>query len=156
LGIEIKNKIQYIYRFTQKHVDKDLPTLCNGLTLVELLIESCDFSMGSLGGILLWVVYTVPVRSLLSRTVIETSECLQRNKQKYLLHFHKETSFVLMWTRPIQTRPKTYTVHILGTRKLLKQKGGYGEGGGRRVQDGEHRYTCGGFISIFGKTNTIL
>ena len=33
---------------------------------------------------------------------------------------------------------------------------GYGEGGGKRVQDGEHRYTCGGFISIFGKTNTIL
>ena len=30
------------------------------------------------------------------------------------------------------------------------------EGGGRRVQDGEHMYTCGGFISIFGKTNTIL
>ena len=35
-------------------------------------------------------------------------------------------------------------------------EGGYGEGGGRRVQDGEHRYTCGGFISLFGKTNTIL
>ena len=30
------------------------------------------------------------------------------------------------------------------------------EGGGRRVQDGEHMYTCGGFILIFGKTNTIL
>ena len=28
--------------------------------------------------------------------------------------------------------------------------------GGRRVQDGERGYTCGGFISIFGKTNTIL
>ena len=25
-------------------------------------------------------------------------------------------------------------------------EGGYREGGGRRVQDGEHRYTCGGFI----------
>ena len=25
-----------------------------------------------------------------------------------------------------------------------------------RVQDGEHMYTCGGFILIFGKTNTIL
>ena len=38
-----------------------------------------------------------------------------------------------------------------------KVKGmGSGEGGGRRVQDGEHMYTCGGFISIFGKTNTIL
>ena len=24
----------------------------------------------------------------------------------------------------------------------------YGEGGGRRVQDGEHMYTCGGFILI--------
>ena len=35
-------------------------------------------------------------------------------------------------------------------------EGGYGEGGGRRAQDGEHRYTCGRFISIFGKTNTIL
>ena len=30
------------------------------------------------------------------------------------------------------------------------------EGGGRRVQDGEHMYTCSGFISIFGKTNIIL
>ena len=34
--------------------------------------------------------------------------------------------------------------------------GGYGEGGGRRVQDGEHKYTCDGFILIFGKTNTIM
>ena len=30
------------------------------------------------------------------------------------------------------------------------------EGGGRRVQDGEHMYTCGGSILIFGKTNTIM
>ena len=35
-------------------------------------------------------------------------------------------------------------------------EGWYGEGGGRRVQDGEHMYTCGRFILIFGKTNTIL
>ena len=35
-------------------------------------------------------------------------------------------------------------------------EGWYGEGGGIRVQDGEHKYTCGGFISIYGKTNTIL
>ena len=27
--------------------------------------------------------------------------------------------------------------------------------GGRRVQDRERRYTCGGFISIFGKTNIV-
>ena len=35
-------------------------------------------------------------------------------------------------------------------------EGWYGEGGGRRVQDGEHVYTCGRFILIFGKTNTIM
>ena len=35
-------------------------------------------------------------------------------------------------------------------------EGLYGEGGGRRVQDREHMYTCGRFILIFGKTNTIL
>ena len=32
----------------------------------------------------------------------------------------------------------------------------YGEGGGRRVLDGEHMYTCGGFMLMYGKTNTIL
>ena len=32
----------------------------------------------------------------------------------------------------------------------------YGEGGGRRVQDGEHVYTCGRCMLIYGKTNTIL
>ena len=35
-------------------------------------------------------------------------------------------------------------------------EGWNGEGGGRRVQDGEHMYTCGGFILMFGKTNIIM
>ena len=35
-------------------------------------------------------------------------------------------------------------------------EGWYGEGGGRGVQDGEHVYTCRGFMLIYGKTNTIL
>ena len=34
--------------------------------------------------------------------------------------------------------------------------GWYGEGGGRGVQDGEHVYTLGGFMLMYGKTNTIL
>ena len=29
-------------------------------------------------------------------------------------------------------------------------------GGGRGVQDGEHVYICGGFMLMYGKTNTIL
>ena len=35
-------------------------------------------------------------------------------------------------------------------------EGWNGEGGGKRVRDGEPMYTCGGFILIFGKTNTIM
>ena len=35
-------------------------------------------------------------------------------------------------------------------------EGWYGEGGGRRVQDGEHMLTRGGFMLMYGKTNTIL
>ena len=31
-----------------------------------------------------------------------------------------------------------------------------GEGGEKGVQDGEHMYTCGGFMSVYGKTTTIL
>ena len=31
----------------------------------------------------------------------------------------------------------------------------FGEGGGRRVQEGEQMYTCDVFILMFGKTNTI-
>ena len=35
-------------------------------------------------------------------------------------------------------------------------EGWYGEGGGRGVEDGEHMYIYGGFMSMNGKTNTIL
>ena len=45
---------------------------------------------------------------------------------------------------------------MLGAGARDDPEGWYGEGGGRRAQDGEHVYTCGGFISMFGKTNTIL
>ena len=35
-------------------------------------------------------------------------------------------------------------------------EGWYGEGVGRGVQDGECMYTSGVFMSMYGKTNTIL
>ena len=35
-------------------------------------------------------------------------------------------------------------------------EGWYGEGGGRGVQDGEHVYTHGRFMLMYGKTSTIL
>ena len=35
-------------------------------------------------------------------------------------------------------------------------EGWYGEGGERGIQDGEHVYTCGRHMLMYGKTNTIL
>ena len=36
------------------------------------------------------------------------------------------------------------------------REGWHGEGGGMGVQDGEHMYTHSRFMSMYGKTNTIL
>ena len=32
----------------------------------------------------------------------------------------------------------------------------YGKGGGRGIQDWEHVYSCGRFMLMYGKTNTVL
>ena len=44
----------------------------------------------------------------------------------------------------------------LGLVHLDDSEGWYGEGGRRGVQDGEHVYTRGRFMLMYGKTNTIL
>ena len=44
----------------------------------------------------------------------------------------------------------------LGLVHWVDPEGRYGEGGGRGVQDWEHVYTRGGFMLMYGKTNTIL
>ena len=51
------------------------------------------------------------------------------------------------------------SMHDTGSLRLVHwddPEGWYGEGGGRRVQDGEHMYTYGIFKSMYCKTNTIL
>ena len=50
-------------------------------------------------------------------------------------------------------------MHDIGRSGLVHwddPEGWYGEGGERGVQDGEHVYTRGGFMLMYGKTNTIL
>ena len=51
------------------------------------------------------------------------------------------------------------SMHDMGRSGLVHwgdPEGWDGEGGGSRVQDGEHMYTRGRFMSMYGKTNTIL
>ena len=47
-------------------------------------------------------------------------------------------------------------IQVLGAGALDDSEGWDGEEGGRRVQDGEHMYTCYGFMLMYGKTDTIL
>ena len=50
-------------------------------------------------------------------------------------------------------------MHDTGCLELVhwyNSEGWYGEGGGRRVQDGEHVCTCGGFMLTYVKNNTIF
>ena len=73
----------------------------------------------------------------------------------------------MIWENGIETCILSYvkqitspgSIHYSGCLGLVHwddPEGWYGKGGGRRVQDGEHMYTCGGFILIFVKTNTIM
>ena len=50
----------------------------------------------------------------------------------------------------------TLQLNLSGLVNWDDTEGWYGERDGRGIQDGEHMYTRGGFMLIYGKTNTIL
>ena len=73
----------------------------------------------------------------------------------------------MIWENGIETCIISYmkqvaspgSMHDTGCLGLVHSddpEGWYRRVGGRRVQDREHRYTCGRFVLIYGKTNTIL
>ena len=63
---------------------------------------------------------------------------------------------IISYVKQITSPGSMHDTGCLGLVHRDDPEGGYGEGGGKRAQDGEHRYTCGRFILIFGKTNTIM
>ena len=73
----------------------------------------------------------------------------------------------MIWENGIKTRIISYKKQIanpvsiqdpgsLGLVHWDDPEGWFGEGGGRGVQDGEHVYTRGGCMLMYGKTNTML
>ena len=73
----------------------------------------------------------------------------------------------MMWEDGIETCKLSYvkriaspgSMHDTGCSGLVHwddPEGGDGEEDGRGIQDGKHMYTHGGFMSLYGKTNTIL
>ena len=63
---------------------------------------------------------------------------------------------IISYMKQVASPGSMHDTGCLGLVHWEDPEGWNGEGGGRRVQDGEHMYTCGGFILIFGKTNTIM
>ena len=73
----------------------------------------------------------------------------------------------MIWENGIETYKLSHVkqiaspglMHDAGCQELVHwddPEGWYGDGCGRGVQDVEHMYTCGGFTSMYGKTDTIL
>ena len=63
---------------------------------------------------------------------------------------------IVSYMKRVASPGSMHDARYLGLVHWDDPEGWYGDGGGRRVQDGEHVYTRGGFMLIFGKTNTIL
>ena len=73
----------------------------------------------------------------------------------------------IIWENGIETCILSYVKQIASPGSMHETKfsglvhwddpeGWFGKGGGRGIQDGEHMSTRGGFMSMYGKTNTIL
>ena len=106
--------------------------------------------------------HEIKTRLLLGRKVMTNLDSMNS-----LLDSVGEGEGGMIWENGIETCIISYmkqvaspgSMHDTGCLGLVHwddPEGWYGEGGGRRVQDGEHVYTCGGFMLIYGKTNTIL
>ena len=63
---------------------------------------------------------------------------------------------IISYMKRIASPGSMHDTGCLGLVHWDNPEGWDGEGGGRGVLDGEHMYTCGGFMFIYGKTNTIL
>ena len=63
---------------------------------------------------------------------------------------------IISYMKRIASPCSMHDTRCLGLMHWDDPEGWYGEGGGSGVQDGEHVYTRGGFMLMYGKTNTIL
>ena len=63
---------------------------------------------------------------------------------------------IISYVKRIASPGSMHDTECLGLVHWDDPEGWNGEGGGRRLQDGEHVYTCGRFMLMYGKTNTIL
>ena len=63
---------------------------------------------------------------------------------------------ILAYVKQITSPCSMHETGCSGVTHWDDPEGWDGEGSGEGVQDGEHMYTHGGFMSVYGKTNTVL
>ena len=63
---------------------------------------------------------------------------------------------ILLYVKRITSLGSMHETGCSGLVHWDDPEGWDGEEGGSGVQDGEHMYTCGRFMSMYGKTTTIL
>ena len=63
---------------------------------------------------------------------------------------------IILYVKRIASPGLMHDTGCLGLVHWDDPEGWDGEGGGRGVQDGEHVYTRGGYMLMYGKTNIIL
>ena len=88
-------------------------------------------------------------------------ECMQGLYTSIIQKLTDKTNFQQTWKKmylkwKLHKCLKNRKTNVSPAFKWDDPEGWYREGGGSRVQDEEHMYTCGRFILIFGKTNTIM
>ena len=63
---------------------------------------------------------------------------------------------IISYMKRVTSSGSMHHTGCLGLVHWDNPEGWYGEGSGRGVQDGEHVYTRGGVMLMYGKTNAIL
>jgi len=102
------------------------------------------------------VMITLYVRQQKRHRCIEQSFGLCGRGQGGMIWQNGTETCVISYVKQIASPGSMQDTGCLGLVYWDNPEGWYGEGGGRRVQDGEHVYTRGGFMMMYGKTNTIL
>ena len=65
-------------------------------------------------------------------------------------------TYIILYVKQIASPGLMHDTGCSGLVHWDDPEGWDGEGGGRGVPDGEHVYTCGGFMLMYGQTNTLL
>ena len=102
------------------------------------------------------VMITLYARQQKRCRCIEQSSGLCGGGRGWMIWENGIETCIISYKKRITSPGSVQDTRSLGLVHWDDPEGWYGEGGGRGVQDWEHVYTRGGFMLMYGKTNTIL